>query len=62
MALGEALVTAVYILNRVPTKYVSKISSKLWSGRKPSLSYFICGYPAEVKFYDSSSKKKDQKQ
>ena len=44
---GEALKTAMYILNRVPSKYVPKISFELWTGRKPSLNHFrVWGCPA----------------
>jgi hypothetical protein len=35
----EALKTAVHILNRVPSKYVSKTPYELWAGRKPSLKH-----------------------
>lgn len=37
---GEALKTAVYILNRVPSKAVSKTPYELWTGKKPSLRHF----------------------
>ena len=37
---GEALKTAAYILNRVPTKAVAKTPYELWTGRKPSLKHF----------------------
>ncbi|KAI9185891.1 hypothetical protein LWI28_011651 [Acer negundo] len=37
---GEALKTAAYILNRVPTKATAKTPYKLWTGRKPSLKHF----------------------
>ena len=33
---SEALKTAVYILNRVPSKVVSKTLVELWHGWKPS--------------------------
>ena len=36
---GEALKTAMYILNRVPTKAVPKTPFELWIGRKPSLRH-----------------------
>ena len=36
---GEALKTAMYILNRVPSKAVSKTPFELWTGRKPSLRH-----------------------
>ena len=37
---GEALLTACYILNRVPTKRNKATPYELWKKRKPSLSYF----------------------
>jgi transposase InsO family protein len=50
---GEALRTAVHILNKVPTKSVPKTPYELWTGRKPSLSYMhIWGCPAEAKLYN----------
>jgi len=36
---GDALLTATYILNRVPTKSVSTTPYELWTKRKPDLSY-----------------------
>ena len=36
---GEALKTAMYNLNRVPSKAVPKTPFELWTGRKPSLRY-----------------------
>ena len=36
---GEALKTALYILNRVPTKAVPLNPFELWTGRKPSLNH-----------------------
>ena len=35
----EALKTAVYLLNRIPTKAVPKTPLELWIGRKPSLRH-----------------------
>ena len=35
---GDALLTAVYILNRVPSKSVSSTPYELWNNRKPDLS------------------------
>ena len=37
---GEALKTATYILNRVPTKAAAKTRYELWVGRNPSLKHF----------------------
>lgn len=47
---GYALLTAVYLLNRVPTKVVSTTPYEIWNGKKPHLSYLkIWGCPAYVK-------------
>jgi hypothetical protein len=35
----ETLKTIIHILNRVPSKSVSKTSSELWTGHKSSLNY-----------------------
>jgi hypothetical protein len=35
----EALKTVIHILNRVPSKSVSKTSYELWTRHKPSLNY-----------------------
>ena len=37
---GEAIKTAMYILNRVPSKSISKTPFELWIDRKPSLNHF----------------------
>ena len=37
---GEAIKTATYILNRVPSKSVPKTPFEPWTCRKPSLSHF----------------------
>ncbi|RVX17043.1 Retrovirus-related Pol polyprotein from transposon TNT 1-94 [Vitis vinifera] len=59
---GEALKTAAYILNRVPTKAAAKTPYELWTGRKPSLKHFhIWGCPAEVRPYKPHEKKLDSK-
>ena len=55
---GEAIKTATYILNRVPSKSVPKTPFELWTDRKPSLNHFkVWGCPAEVKIYDPSLNK-----
>ena len=47
---GHALETAIYLLNRVPSKSVSGTPYEIWRGKKPSLKYFkIWGCPAYVK-------------
>ena len=44
-----AIETAMYLLNLVPSKSVSKTPTELWKGRKPSLSHIrIWGAPAHV--------------
>ncbi|KAL5827481.1 hypothetical protein ACOSQ4_019278 [Xanthoceras sorbifolium] len=56
----EALKTAVYILNRVPTKAVPKTPFELWKGWKPSLRHMrIWGCPSEVRIYNPQEKKLD---
>ena len=45
---GEALKTAAYIPNKVPTKATAKTPYELWTGRKPSLIHLqIWGCSAE---------------
>jgi transposase InsO family protein len=59
---GEALKTATYILNRVPTKTTNKTPYELWTGQKPSLQYFrIWGCPAETWPYKPQEKKFDER-
>ena len=55
---GEALKTAAYILNRVPTKATAKTLYELWTGKKPSLKHLhIWGCPAEARPYRPHEKK-----
>ena len=35
----EALKTAIYLLDRVPTKAIIKTPYELWTGRKPNLKH-----------------------
>ena len=59
---GEALKTAMYILNRVPSKVVPKTPFELWTGRKPSLRHIhIWGCPAEARIYNPPKKKLDSR-
>ncbi|KAL6324412.1 hypothetical protein AAG906_013016 [Vitis piasezkii] len=59
---GEALRTATYILNQVPSKSMPKTPYELWSGKKPSLHHFhVWGCKAEVRPYNPQSKKLDPK-
>ena len=47
---GHALLTAAYILNRVPSKKVDKTPYEIWSGEKPHMSYMkIWGCEVYVK-------------
>ena len=47
---GYALETAVYLLNRVPTKSVPNTPYELWTGKKPSLNHLkIWGCLAHVR-------------
>ena len=56
----DALKTAVYILNRVPTKAVSKTPFEIWKGWKPSLRHMrVWGCPSEVRKYNPHEKKLD---
>ena len=55
-----ALRTAMYLLNKVPSKAVSKTPFELWTGRKPSLRHLhVWGCPAEVRVYNPQEKKLD---
>lgn len=59
---GEALRTALHILNRVPSKFVPKIPFEMWIGRKPSLNHLsVWGCHAEVKIHDPTVSKIDSK-
>ncbi|CAH9069617.1 unnamed protein product [Cuscuta europaea] len=59
---GEALKTATYILNRVPTKATTKTPYELWTGKKPSLKHFhVWDCPAEAKPYRPHEKKLEPK-
>jgi len=59
---GEALKTAAYILNRVPTKATTKTPYELWIGRKLSLKHFhVWGCPVEARPYKPNEKKLDSR-
>ncbi|CAL8120945.1 unnamed protein product [Prunus armeniaca] len=59
---GEAIRTANYILNRVPSKAVSKTPFELWTNRKLSLNHLhIWGCKAEAKVFNPQEKKLDPK-
>ncbi|RVW46155.1 Retrovirus-related Pol polyprotein from transposon TNT 1-94 [Vitis vinifera] len=56
----EALKTAVYILNRVPTKAVPKTPFELLKDWKPSLRHMrVWGCSSEVRIYNPQEKKLD---
>ncbi|RVW95334.1 Retrovirus-related Pol polyprotein from transposon TNT 1-94 [Vitis vinifera] len=56
----EALKTAVYILNRVPTKVVPKTPFELLKGWKPSLRHMrVWRCSSEVRIYNPQEKKLD---
>jgi hypothetical protein len=58
----EALKTVIHILNRVPSKSVSKTSYELWTGRKPSLNYLrVWGCPAKAKIFNPNAGKLESK-
>ena len=47
---GEAVLSANYLLNKVPRKYEDKTPYELWKGRKPSYNYLkMWGCLAKVK-------------
>ena len=59
---SEALKTAMYILNRVPSKAVPTTPFELWTGRKPSLRHLhVWGCPAEARIYNPQEKKLDSR-
>ena len=56
----KAVKTAVYILNRVPTKAVQKTPFELFKGWKPSLRHIrLWGCPFQVRIYNPQEKKLD---
>ena len=56
------LKTAVYILNRVPTKAVSKTPFESFKGWKPSLRHIrVWGCSSEVRIYNPQERKLDQR-
>ncbi|GJU36331.1 zinc finger, CCHC-type containing protein [Tanacetum coccineum] len=55
---GEALLTACYILNKVPSKRSIKTPYELWNQRTPKLDYLrIWGYRAIVRLPESKKRK-----
>ena len=54
------LKSAMYLLNRVPSKAVQKTPFELWTGRKPSLRHLhVWGCQAKVRIYNPQEKKLD---
>ncbi|KAK8952136.1 hypothetical protein KSP39_PZI003213 [Platanthera zijinensis] len=59
---GEALKTAAYILNRVPSKAVTKTPYELWTGKKLSIKHFhIWGCLTEARPYKPHERKLDSR-
>jgi hypothetical protein len=59
---SEDLKISIYVLNRVPSKFVPTIPYELWTGKKPQLEYLrVWGCPAEAKMYNPHIKKLDSK-
>ncbi|RVW41773.1 Retrovirus-related Pol polyprotein from transposon TNT 1-94 [Vitis vinifera] len=59
---GETVKTAVYILNRVPSKAVTKTPYELWTGKKPSIRHLhVCGCPAKARPYKPNENKLDSR-
>ncbi|RVX00806.1 Retrovirus-related Pol polyprotein from transposon TNT 1-94 [Vitis vinifera] len=59
---GEAVKTAVYILNRVPSKAIAKTPYELWTSKKPSIRHLhVWGCLTEVKPYKPNEKKLDSR-
>ena len=49
---GEVVKTAVYVLNKVPSKAVAKTPYELWTSKKPSIRHLhVWGYPTEARPY-----------
>jgi hypothetical protein len=58
----EALKTVIHILNRVPSKSVSKTPYELWTERVPSLKYLrVWGSPTEAKVFNPNIRNLDPK-
>ncbi|KAF7835789.1 Retrovirus-related Pol polyprotein from transposon TNT 1-94 [Senna tora] len=59
---GDALRTAAYILNQVPSKSVENIPYELFTGKKPTRKHLrVWGCKAEVRPYNPQLKKLDPK-
>lgn len=50
---GEAILSACYLLNRVPHKKYDKTACELWKGLAPNLNYLrVWGCLAKVAYLD----------
>lgn len=50
------------ILNRIPSKAISKTLYELWTGKKPSIRHLhVWGCPTEVRAYKLNEKKMDSR-
>ncbi|RVW21179.1 Retrovirus-related Pol polyprotein from transposon TNT 1-94 [Vitis vinifera] len=59
---GAAIKTAVYILNRVPSKAVAKTPYELWTSKKPRIRHLhVWGCPAKARPYKPNEKKLDSR-
>ncbi|CAL8152916.1 unnamed protein product [Prunus armeniaca] len=59
---GEAIKTANYILNRVPSKFVPKTPLEIWTTIKPSLRHLhVWGCKVEARICNPQEKKLDPK-
>lgn len=59
---GEAILTATYLQNRLPSRSIPKTPFELWWGRKPELSHLrVFGSKAYVHVPESKRKKLDSK-
>ena len=59
---GEALDTAVYVLNRIPSKSIKLTPYELWTGRRPNFSNLrVWGSKAHVRVPDQLRTKLDPK-
>ena len=55
-----ALKTAMYLLNRVPSKAVPKTHFELWTNRTPNIRHLhVLGCQAEIRVYNPQEKKLD---
>ena len=55
-----ALKTAMYLLNKVPSKVVQKTPFELWTGRKPSSRHLhVWGCQEKIRTYNPQKKKLD---